>query len=96
MSHQLNFLDAKALARTSDHDSSHAAADRAEQSGLVDSHEHRILRALCASKRAMTSEDLAHWTGLSVVQVCRRTKSMTERGSIAVDAEGKRLRWYVR
>jgi hypothetical protein len=63
------------LARNTDPDTSHAAAERA--AAFAGSHESRIIEALRGSF-GMTGKDIAHMTGLTDVQVCRRLPFMDE------------------
>ena len=99
---QLDLL-AHGLARASDHTSSHDAARRAVASGLVATHEERILEVLRREGCALTLEQLAQHTGLSTVQVARRMGGAREASSVGlvgrglarvIRVPGERLRWY--
>ena len=87
-------LFAHALARRSDHDSSHAAAERAVRSGLVATHEARILRALREVGYPLPLAQLALETRLDRVQVARRLSTLVQRGEVKrIALKGERLRW---
>ena len=90
------FAHARALARRSDHDSSHQAARAALRSGLVASHEARILAVLRDSGCATRLDQLAAWTGLSTVQCGRRLSTLVRRGKVRrIALAGERLRWMI-
>lgn len=83
------------LARVTDPESSHAAAARAVDSGLVRGHEHLILDG-AAKWPGKTANELAPLIGLTNVQINRRLSVMGAKGLIrrVAPASGKELTIY--
>lgn len=87
------------LARRSDPRSSHEAAARAIRSGTVATHESQIFSALTiAHPQSRSNDELVERTGLTMVQIARRTRAMQRRGLIesvrdALGVEVSPLRW---
>jgi len=91
---QLDLL-AHGLARSTDHTSSQDAARRAVATGLIATHEARILDVLRREGCALTLQQLAERTGLSTVQVARRLSMLVRRGLVGrIAFPGSRLIWY--
>jgi hypothetical protein len=92
-----NERKARALARKTDHDSSHMAADAAERSGLVRSHESLVLSCLTEHRGVwLTAESIGLHTGLSSTQVRKRTQPLVDSGLIEKwKPEAKHIRWRV-
>lgn len=84
------------LARRTDHDSSHAAADRAERSGRLATDRARVL-LLVHRNPGLTSLELAQRGGLDRYMVARRLSDCEKLGLVSsVREPGKQIRWIPR
>jgi len=79
--------DPRKLARSDDPETSHRAARKATDSGMVATHEARILDALRGARWPMTYREIGKAAGMEAVAVMRRLKRMSERGLIAMAGE---------
>lgn len=84
------------LARAHDAVSSHAAAERAVQSGLVASQEAQTLDALRehAGCLGVTSKRLSQLTGLDRHMLARRLPGLRDKNMVIEDrSNGREIRW---
>lgn len=86
---------AKALARNTDHSSSHRAARESLESGTVMRHEGTILVTLAnAHPQWRTAVQIADQCELNVTQIRKRTQPLVDRGLIEKRKEkGKHVQW---
>jgi hypothetical protein len=78
-------------ARRTDPSSSHAAADRAERSGLIRGHAALIVRAVV--ERPGTAKEVGARVGLTNVQVARRAPELEADGWILREGPGELVMW---
>lgn len=82
-----------ARARRTDHDSSHAAADRAERSGAIEAQMNRVLAAVRAHPGS-TSAQLSALAGIDRHTVARRLPDLERRGLVTREKiAGEEIRW---
>jgi len=90
----LNFEGAIPLARATDHESSHAAAERKESSGCAKQDRVRVLESLRKLGKAVTSKQLAAVMGVDRYMTARRLPDLAKMGLVKCEAyEGRELMW---
>ncbi len=91
---QLGLFGGSPMARATDHDSSHAAADRMEESGKAQAQRDQVL-ALVKRWPGMTSGQLARLGGIDRYIPGRRLSELRTEGKVtAMKPAGKEITWW--
>lgn len=91
---QLGLFGGHVMARASDHDSSHAAADELEASGRARAQREQVL-ALVRRWPGMTSAQLARLGAVDRHLVARRLPDLRSAGRItAAKIAGREIQWF--
>jgi hypothetical protein len=91
---QLGLFTAHPMARLTDHDSSHAAADRMQESGCARAQRDLVL-ALVRRYPGSTSLQLAELGRIDRYIPGRRLSELKKEGRVeAVKPEGKEIQWF--
>ena len=91
---QLGLFGGHPMARATDHDSSHAAADKLEASGKAQAQRNLVL-SLVQRWPGMSSGQLARLAGVDRHMVARRCPELRTEGRVtAQKAPGREISWW--